>query len=333
MVPGVSLAVVAVGADNEQTTAKFAEDVLKDVDCTLLSSESVREGPVVAQLVAEMGPEVLFISGWWNPAYRNLATVPKLQACPKALMFDTPFAATLRQKLARLRMRAYISRFDLVFVPGERAWQFGRYLGVPEGRIEKGLYGVEFSALARTAAARRAMGKWPRTFLFLGQYVPRKGVDILVEAYVRYRARVSEPWGLVCCGRGPLADILRDTPGIQDLGFVQPSDLPAVLRGSGALVLPSRSDAWPLAVVEGCAAGLPIICTAACGSQVELVRNFFNGIVVATEDVEDLVSAMVWAHTNHTKLPEMGARSIELARPFSADAWAKRVIEISRRVS
>jgi glycosyltransferase involved in cell wall biosynthesis len=163
----------------------------------------------------------------------------------------------------------------------------------------------------------------PRAFGYVGRYVPSKGIDVLADAYASYRREVSDAWPLLTCGRGPLKARLDDA-GARDRGFVQPARLKKFLEGVGVLVLASRLDPWPLAVVEACAAGLPVICTEACGCVVEMVRSFHNGLTVATGDVAALTGALRWMHDHPQRLAEMGGRSRELAAAYSAGAWARR---------
>ena len=114
-----------------------------------------------------------------------------------------------------------------------------------------------------------------------------------------------------------------------DLGFVAPERMAAIWAGAGAFLQPSRYDAWPLSIVEAAAAGLPIVASNECGSTVELVRDRYNGLCVATGDVEALTAAMLWMHENRDRLAIMGRRSAELGRAYAADIWADRAVEIA----
>jgi glycosyltransferase involved in cell wall biosynthesis len=76
---------------------------------------------------------------------------------------------------------------------------------------------------------------------------------------------------------------------------------------------------------------LPVICTEACGSAVELIRPYYNGIPVATGDPDSLASAMRWMHDHSDRLPQMGRRGTELAAAYSAQAWAQRWYEAARQ--
>jgi len=246
---------------------------------------------------------------------------------------DTPWRATLKQHLGRLALRRYVRRFEQVFVPGERAWQYARRLGATESRIRRGLYGVDFDGLAPLYDERAAAPPgWPRRFLFVGRYHPDKGLPTLVDAYARYRSAVADPWPLTTCGAGPLESLLRGE-GIENLGFRQPTEVRDEMRRGGVFVLASHVDPWPLVVVEASAAGLPVLCTEACGSAVELVRPYHNGIAVATGNAVALAAGMRWLHDHHADLPRMGARGRELASAYSAQAWATRWSEAALEIA
>jgi glycosyltransferase involved in cell wall biosynthesis len=97
---------------------------------------------------------------------------------------------------------------------------------------------------------------------------------------------------------------------------------------AGVFVLPSTYDPWPLALVEAAGSGLPIICSEACGSSVELVRHLHNGWLSATGDSQSLAAAMVAAHRSHGCLATIGARSLPMAAAYSAERWAERLVEM-----
>ncbi|MER8842443.1 glycosyltransferase family 4 protein [Mesorhizobium sp. M0913] len=153
----------------------------------------------------------------------------------------------------------------------------------------------------------------------------------MVNAYEQYRSQIPDPWPLICCGQGEFARQIAASEFIRDLGFVQPSDMHRIWLGAGVFVIPSRYDPWPLALVEACAAGLPVIASQACGSAVECVRDRSNGLLIAKDNVDDLCRAMVESHTAFDRLPRMGVVSRALAEPYSAEAWSYRWSHILQR--
>lgn len=311
----------------------FTPALVAGLDCHIMSEAESANAAFVATWVRDRRPDVVSIGGWSTPAFKALARDAALQDVPFLLAMDNPWLGTFKQRVAPFALRAFLRRFAAVVVPGERGWQFGRRLaprGVP---VTKGLYGVDVANLTTAAEARRRASEWPRRFLYVGRYAPVKAIDVLVAGYRRYREMVDDPWPLSCCGVGPLASLLAGQPGIRDLGFVQPPDQPAVWRDHGAFVLASRFDPWPLVVVEACAAGLPVVCSEACGSAVELVRSYYNGVTCATESVADLAAGLAWMHAHHDRLPEMGRLSEHMAAAYSAEMWATRWTEITRGIA
>ncbi len=115
-----------------------------------------------------------------------------------------------------------------------------------------------------------------------------KGIKTLASAYEHYRSVTKDPWPLVVCGTGPLDSELRNKPGIEMRGFVQPSDLPGEMRRAGCLVLPSVFEPWALAINEATAAGLIVIATENTGAVPHLVQNFHNGYLMTAGDVSGL---------------------------------------------
>ncbi len=158
----------------------------------------------------------------------------------------------------------------------------------------------------------------------MGRYAPEKGIDVLLKAYRAYRGRVSDPWPLACCGKGAMRDLLAGVEGVEDRGFVPPSEQPPILLESGAFVIASNYEPWGVAIAEAQASGLPIICTEACSAGIELVRPYFNGLTSPTGDPESLAKALVWMHRNYESLPLMGQRGQPFSAAFSAQAWTEK---------
>ncbi|MEN3977214.1 glycosyltransferase family 4 protein [Emcibacter sp. SYSU 3D8] len=329
---GVDLFVIGFKPEAGDLVA-FTTGIMAGVPSRLLAGAERREAKVTADLVGELRPDLLLISGWSEPAFRPLYADKRLKDVPKVLMMDNQLRRTLRQYVGRLALRPMLRHVDHFFVTGERAWQYARFLGIGEDRIQRGAVSIDYKALAPIYDQRVAgLDGWPRSFFFAGRYHPRKAIDLMLDAYGRYRARRPDAWPLVAAGMGPMAGALAGREGVTDLGFVDPHAMPLHWRAAGVFVIPSRFDAWPLVIVEAAAAGLPIIASEACGSTVENVRHFYNGLVIPTEDVGRLCDALLWMHDNGNRLPVMGARSRSLAAAYGADVWTDRVLDMAARL-
>ena len=316
--------------DSSQATA-FSHRLMEGVNWLPLNEADRFDSSLLARHVHDFNPDVVILAGWLNRAYRSLASRREFGHVRFFMGMDTPWQGTFKQQLARYAIRGYLSHIDMAMVTGERSWQYARRLGFAESHIRRGVYGVDYAALSRLHQQRLAAGPWPRQFLFAGRYSPEKGLDVLLDAYTQYSRSVEHPWQLVCCGKGPLAETLRGHNGVVDRGFLQPHEVHAEMVRSGAFILPSRYDPWPLALVESCAAGLPVICSNACGSAVEIVRDAYSGFTFATGDSGDLNTTLLRVHHSR-ELAAIGGRAQEFAAPYSAEEWATRWLSAAAEV-
>jgi glycosyltransferase involved in cell wall biosynthesis len=211
--------------------------------------------------------------------------------------------------------------YDNAMVPGPRQRRFAGMLGFSNAAIIEPLLSCDVAKFANVAGTGVAADA--RSFLFVGRLVEEKGIEPLIAAYRAYRAKVSEPWGLLVAGTGPLSEVLNGVDGIDQRGFVQPSELPALFGEALCFVLPSRFEPWGVALHEAVCAGLPVICSTACGASDQFVVAGENGFVFKSGDVAALTDAMVRiTELPHATLGSFGRRSHALSQKVSPKLWA-----------
>jgi glycosyltransferase involved in cell wall biosynthesis len=281
---------------------------------------------LVEHTLAELDPHAVIVSSWHIHAYRR-AVRRRRGRTVRLVTMDNQWWATPKQILGVATARWAIQpAYDAAFVAGDRAADFARRLGFRDERIIHGLYTGDQPRFAAVAGARDGALP-PPAFVFVGRLVDVKGIDVLAAGYRRYREMVSDPWPLLVAGTGPRADLLAGAPGVEQLGFLQPSDLPDLLARAGCLVLPSRFEPWAVVVHEAASAGLPVIATYVCGAVGRLVLDGYNGVVISPGDSEALAQGLARV----SQAPEaarraMGEASRSLAAQFSPDRWADLVV-------
>jgi glycosyltransferase involved in cell wall biosynthesis len=284
------------------------------------------DGAAVRRRVDDFDPDVVVVCSWDVGAYRRVARALRGRTL-RILAMDNQWWGTPKQWGGVAAARWVIRpTYDAALVPGERQAAFAQRLGFPVGRLVWGMNTCDHPRFA-AVADQRGDALPPEAFLFAGRLVPDKAIDVLATAYAAYRRRVDDPWPLLIAGTGPDERLLADVAGVERLGFVQPDDLPAVLGRAGCLVLPSRFEPWGVVVHEAAAAGLPVVCTRACGASTRLVLDGYNGAVVGTGDVAGLTRALVRVHRlDGEERRAMGAASRSLAGQYTPRRWARNLL-------
>lgn len=136
-------------------------------------------------------------------------------------------------------------------------------------------------------------------FIFVGRLVADKGIEMLVDAFLKVRQKI--PYAqLTLVGSEEAAldplpertlDIIHGNEAIHHAG--QRSDVENWLRESDCLILPSRREGFPNALLEAAATGIPSISTPVNGALEILAKPGCEaGIIVPHSDVAALSAAM-----------------------------------------
>lgn len=128
--------------------------------------------------------------------------------------------------------------------------------------------------------------------LFSGQFIPRKGIDILLKG----STNLPENVGVYIVGGKPCLEYLSlvdelQLKNIHFIDFKTPIELSNYYQAADIYVLPTREDIWGLVINEAMAYGLPVITTTNClsGTElIEMVRMVFS------------LSQMISLHLIHT---------------------------------
>lgn len=160
--------------------------------------------------------------------------------------------------------------------------------------------------------------------LFVGQFIHRKGIDILLNAA---KNLPGDPYILIVGGEPTeeYREIIRDNGllNVHFCAFMSREELAKYYLASDIFVLPTREDTWGLVVNEAMAAGLPVITTMNCVAGRELVENGVNGYLVETENAEALHCAMEDLLLDAEKRYQMGVSSLKRIQPYSYENMAK----------
>lgn len=216
--------------------------------------------------------------------------------------------------LRRGRTALLLTRATVVVAlwPGAAA-TLARLHGVPQRKlwvIPNGAPAERFAPAdpARRSASREALGLAGDVpvIVYLGALSPEKRVDIAIQAM----SRLSDAWLLVC-GEGPerhrLEALARDSaPGrVRFAGQV--ADPSAILAAADTVVLPSRTEGMPGALIEAGLSGVPAVATAVGGVS-EVVVDGETGRLVPAGDATALAGALEDVLARHEALGHQARR-------------------------
>ncbi|MFC5624631.1 glycosyltransferase family 4 protein [Algoriphagus winogradskyi] len=163
-------------------------------------------------------------------------------------------------------------------------------------------------------------------YLFVGQFIHRKGILELCEAWLIH-ARTHPDDTLVLIGDGELKtqieELYSSTESIKILGHVDYDHIHEYYSSADVFVMPTLEDNWSLVVPEAMACGLPVATTIYNGCYPELVKDGVNGKVFDVLQQSSILEMLDFFHSQN--LQKMGEVSIEIEAEYSPKKVANRI--------
>jgi glycosyltransferase involved in cell wall biosynthesis len=207
------------------------------------------------------------------------------------------------------------------------------FLGLPVFDVP---YFCDLARFKSAASTKVVSEKHTVDILFSGQLTKRKGIDILVHAFLQVSDFVPQ-LRLRIVGVGPELDTLidiiptRSRHRVEFLGFQQPAALPEIFAASDIFVLPSRHDGWGVVVNEALGAGLPIVLSDRVGAR-DLVEDGRNGFIVPAGSVDPLANALLKLGQSVTMRRAFGCVSAHRSKSWDIDEGVSRWVNLFNSV-
>jgi glycosyltransferase involved in cell wall biosynthesis len=248
--------------------------------------------------------------------------------------------------LPKVWFRTFSTEIDEVWVPSQHVRQGYTDSGIPPDRVFVVPCGVNPQRFHPKAERRTLARVGAFRFLFVGGTIWRKGIDVLLEAYLK-AFRKSDDVGLVIKDMGGKSfykgqtfknEILalrrrRDAPPILYLDSdLREDDMPGLYRACDTLVHPYRGEGFGLPILEAMACGVPAIvtnggaCLDFCSEENSVLvharkKNLPNGLLgdyetvkspwVYEVDVGDLIEKMRHAYEHPAEMKALGMKASE----------------------
>jgi glycosyltransferase involved in cell wall biosynthesis len=186
--------------------------------------------------------------------------------------------------------------------------------GIPEAKLAIRYNGIDLSSCTPLPPRGTFRSKWKISLeqpliLFLSRLIPRKGADILIEAF----ARTCPEFGCLAIAgpegeagyRAYLEKRARESGVETRVLFTGPlydEDKKSAFADADIFALPSRYENFGNAVAEALASGVPVIVTNSCGIH-SLVGDR-AGLVIAPdkEELTDALRRLIYDRDLHRRL-------------------------------
>jgi glycosyltransferase involved in cell wall biosynthesis len=215
----------------------------------------------------------------------------------------------------RLQARAAVA----VCVSNSVAEFYAGRVGFPRDKlavIPNGIDVARYAATARADLASLGLTAGRQAIVAIGRLHSQKGLDWLLHLTPRLFSRLPDH-DLLLVGEGPerpRLETLARSLGVSDrvhfAGF-RP-DVPAILRASRLLVLPSRWEGMPNVVLEAMSLGLPVVSSRVQGVE-ELLGPQADAQIVARENSDGFLAKLCHLAKNPDLASEIGMRNQERA--------------------
>lgn len=171
----------------------------------------------------------------------------------------------------------------------------------------------------------------------LGRLSFEKGQDMLLEAWAKIAERAgSAPaaspdrppaWRLRLYGSGPDEEMLRRQADELGVAVELPgptSDIEGALTHASIYALPSRSEGFPMGILEAMAYGLPIVAFDSAPGVRELITDEVDGLLATPGNIAEFAAALERLMDDPGLRAKLGEAARSSVQRFSADKVVDR---------
>ncbi|AKM09692.1 glycosyltransferase family 4 protein [Croceicoccus naphthovorans] len=234
--------------------------------------------------------------------------------------------------LAEAHLDRFYRRSDHVVTPTETlAAQMRETRGDRRASVwSRGIDRALFDPARRSPDWRRAQGIADHEIavLFFGRLVLEKGIADYVEAIRRLRAQ-GLPVRPLVVGEGPGRSAFGPLDDAVLTGHLEGEALARAVASADLFHHPSTTETFGNVVLEGLAAGLPIVAADAPGSR-ELLDHGAAGVLYAPRDLDAAVAALAGLAADRDSRKAMVKAARNRSGGFSWDAASASVEQVYR---
>ena len=213
-------------------------------------------------------------------------------------------------------------------------------LGVPAGKIEVVLPGLDLSAFGDTdsrSTVRTVLGlnDIQHLVLYVGRLRTVKGVEYGINAFAQ--ALSDHPnLHMALAGEGEqrhdLENLSKDLGVSEKITFLGArNDLANVLSAADSVLMPSLTEGFPRVAIEAMASSKPVIATRVGGIPEAIIHDE-SGILVESKDIDGMANAISQLVADPELQSRLGSAARQrVERHYSAESYVARLDEMYKK--
>ncbi len=291
---------------------------IKDSDIIWIRMPSI--AGIFLFLIAKLfyKPVILFIAGHIKEAWKGN---------PKYLGYKKVFVSFISDILDRIT-RILIQGSFITFVVGQ---ELKNHYGKASPKV---FFAIDSLVSEKDIFVRKdTCLKTPINLLFVGKFVPVKGIKYLLKAFKNLNRRYD--MNLILVGSGPLENELYsqiEKFGIRNkvkfLGYIPGrKELFKVYRRADILIIPSLHESFGRVILEAWASGVPIIATRVGGIRY-LIDDQVNGLLInpmSSSEIAESVKKIIDDPELRERLIKNGYQSI---LQYTTEIQVKKIVKL-----
>lgn len=270
--------------------------------------------------------------------YTGMLSLAWLKAKHIPYVFETDggMIANAESKLKRWYKTLLIKGAKAYFSPSKGSDNYLFYYGAKRSAIHR----YPFSSLSnadilhqllslqeKNAIRQKLDVKEPKMILAVGQFIHRKGFDVLMEAAKDMDRNI----GIYIVGGKPTEEYLSlqkkyDLAQVHFEGFKTKDELAEYFKAADLFVHPTREDIWGLVINEAMAYGLPVVTTNKCVAGMELVSD--KDCLINTDCPEQLKFIMETLMGDDDRRLQIAADNLKEIAGYTVEKMAEAHIKV-----
>lgn len=324
-------------------TFNWKEDGIKNFKAIFLKEGEIEEKKVnwdIFKYLKKMDYDHVVVTNYAYFTEMAALLSIKLRHIPYYYELDGAMAGYGENSFKRLFKSFFLKGAKVYFSPSCVSDEYIKYYAGNAAKIHR----YPFSSLSdadilqhplpqdEKLAIRKRLGvKEPKMILAVGQFIHRKGFDVLMEAAKDMDKKI----GIYIVGGKPTEEYLEmqrkyDLTQVHFEGFKTKNELAEYFKAADLFVHPTREDIWGLVINEAMAYGLPVITTNKCVAGMELVTD--KDCLIDTDNPSQLKAIMETLMDDDVRRNNIASDNLRKIAGYTVEKMAEAHIKVFERL-